>query len=242
MITTTGDLITFSLRATGICGVGQTPSAEDAATGLQLLRMMLAQWQRKRWLVPSLIDLPITSTGAAFYTIGPVRPTQLHAAFARMNAADAMPLDIQLGIIASREDYSAITLKSLSTFPAVAWLDTAWPTGRVYVWPIPPAGQFELHFVFPEALPTYTTLVDPIDLPPEYLEALMWSLCVRLQMSYGLSAKPDHVGAMRAALATIRQANLQPSVAGMPPGLPGRRGGSSVAAGSSPSFQSGGMW
>lgn len=241
MIETAGDLIAFTLRASGICGVGQTPSSEDANTGLQLLRMMLAQWQRKRWLVPSLIDLPITSTGAASYSIGPVRPTKLHAAFARMNAGGLNPIDYGLGIIEAREDYSAIGLKSLSTFPLVAWLDTAWPTGRVYVWPIPPAGQYELHFIFPEALPTYSAMTDPINLPPEYLEALMWSLCVRLQMSYGLTARPDHVGAMRAALQTLRQANTQATLLSMPAGVAGGRSGG-MAAGSSPGFQSGGMW
>jgi len=238
MITSTGDLITFCLRASGINGVGQTPSAEDSNTGLELLAMLVAQWQRKRWLVPSLIDLPITSTGAQSYTIGPVRPTMLHAAYARLLPAGSNPLDVSLGIIESREDYSQITLKSLSTWPAVAFLDTAWPTGRVYVWPIPPAGQFELHFIFPAALPTYTALTDPIDLPPEYREALLWSLCVRLQMTYGLPARPDHVAAMHQAVSVVSGANTQIGTLVSPIGA--RRGGS-MAAGSSPSFMSGGM-
>jgi len=240
MISSVGDLITFSLRASGINGIGQTPSAEDANTGLELLAMLVAQWQRKRWLVPSLTDMAITSTGAQSYTIGPVRPTKLHAAYARLLPAGLNPVDIGLGIVTSREDYSGIALKSLSTFPAVAYLDTAWPTGRVFVWPIPPADQFELHFVFPEALPAWTQLTDPINLPPEYIEALMWSLCVRLQMSYGLPARPDHVAAMRQALNTIRMANTQISELAVP--HPGGRHSGGIAAGSSPGFMSGGMW
>jgi hypothetical protein len=238
MIQTTGDLIAFCLRSSGINGVGQTPSAEDANTGLDLLRMLIAQWQRKRWLVPSLADMAVTSTGAQSYTIGPVRPALLHAAYARLLPAGPNPLDVPLGIIESREDYSQITLKSLSTWPSVVWLDTAWPTGRVYVWPIPPAGQFELHFVFPAALPTYTTLTDAIDLPPEYIEALLWSMCVRLQMSYGLPSRPDHVMAMHQSVAVVSAANTQIGTLVSPIGS--RRGGS-LAAGSSPGFMSGGM-
>jgi hypothetical protein len=200
---------------------------------------MMAQWQRKRWLVPSLTDMAITSTGAQYYTIGPVRPTTLHAAYARLSPGSAQPLDISLGIMRSREDYSAVTLKNLTRFPAVAYLDTAWPTGRVYVWPIPTAGTYELHFVFPEALPTYSALTDPINLPPEYMQALIYELAVRLAMQYGQTPAPANVQAMRAALNTIRLANAQIPTQAMP--AIGGRGHGGTAAGSSPSFQSGWM-
>jgi len=237
MITTTGDLITFCLRASGINGIGQTPSAEDSNTGLELLAMLVAQWQRKRWLVPALAETVVTATGAASYTLS-TRQTMLYAAYARLLPAGGNPLDVSLGIIESREDYSQITLKSLSTWPAAAFLDTSYPTAKVYVWPIPPAGQFELHFLFPSSLPTYATLTDALALAPEYYEALLWSLCVRLQMTYGLPARPDHVAAMHQAVSVVSGANTQIGTLLSPIGA--RRGGS-MAAGSSPSFMSGGM-
>ena len=66
MLDTTGDLITFVLRASGINGVGQTPLAEDSNTGLDFLRMLMAQWQRKRWLIwneyVSCVSLLLLST------------------------------------------------------------------------------------------------------------------------------------------------------------------------------------
>ncbi len=34
------------------------------------MNMMLAQWQRKRWLVYSLDDVSFAPTGAASYTVG----------------------------------------------------------------------------------------------------------------------------------------------------------------------------
>lgn len=236
-LNTAGDLIAFCLRTAGINGVGQTPTAEDINDGLIVLSSMMAQWQRKRWLVPSLTDMAITSTGAQSYTIGPVRPTTLHAAYARLSSGSALPLDISLSIMRSREDYSAVALKNLTTFPAVAYLDTAWPTGRVYVWPIPAAGIYELHFVFPEALPTYSALTDPINLPPEYMQALIYGLAVHLAMQYGQTPAPANVAAMRAALNTIRLANAQIPTQVMP--QLGGHGG--IAAGSSPGFLSGWM-
>jgi hypothetical protein len=81
-------------------------------------------------------------------------------------------------------------------------------------------------------------LTDAIDLPPEYIEALLWSMCVRLQMSYGLPSRPDHVMAMHQSVAVVSAANTQIGTLVSPIGS--RRGGS-LAAGSSPGFMSGGM-
>jgi hypothetical protein len=58
-------------------------------------------------------------------------------------------------------------------------------------------------------------------------------------MNYGLQPQPGHVAAMRAALNTIRMANTEVAVLGMPAGVSGGRG-SGRAASADPAFQSGG--
>jgi hypothetical protein len=227
MIVTTGDLITFTLRASGINGVGQTPIAEDSNTGLDMLRMVIAQWQQQRWLVWSETTISLLATGADFYTIGPgadfdvpSRPTKLHAAWCRMlpGAVGAPnPVDIPLAIIEAKENWSTIGIKDLKSLPSSVFLDTSWPIGRVYFWPVPPvANHYEMFLVLSAALPTYTTLVDPLNLPPEYLEAVMWSLCVRLQMAYGLPARQDHSAAMRQAMNVVMLANTQMATLALP--------------------------
>lgn len=216
MIQTAGDLITFALRASGLNGTGQTPSAEDANTGLQLLFSLLAQWQRKRWLVPDLGEVVCTATGTDPYTIGlgqqfnVARPDQITSAFARMlTGSGSNQIDFPLFIIEAREDYVKIPFKSIVSMPAALWYDSAWPVGFVHFYPIPPSGQYELHLNVKATLPVLTALTDTLSLPPEYMEALIWSLCVRLQMAYGLPARPDHMAAARQAMNTIRQANTQ---------------------------------
>jgi hypothetical protein len=232
MISTTGDLITFVLRASGINGVGQTPLAEDSNTGLDFLRMLIAQWQRKRWLIWNEPELSVVSTGANFYTIGPgqdfdtARPDKIHAAWCRMKPfGGPNPVDISLAIIEAKEDWSGISIKDLKSIPAAVFYDSAWPIGRVYFWPVPPGGDYEMHLVVKASLPTYATLTDPLNLPPEYLEAVMWSLCVRMQMAYGLPAGADHVAARKQAVAVVQMANTQIPLLSMPAALAGRRGG-----------------
>ena len=217
MISTTGDLCTFVLRASGINGVGQTPMAEDSNTCLQFLHSMLAQWSKKRWLTYVLQDVSVAaSTGATSYTIGPgqqfdcARPDHIHAAYIRLlTAPGPQTIDIPVEIITSREEWSSISVKNLQTMPAAVFYESGWPTGRVFWWPVPPANHYGLFLTVKLPLPVYTNLTDPINLPPEYMEALVWSLCVRMQMAYGLPARPDHAAAMQQAMETIRCANAQ---------------------------------
>lgn len=248
MIRTTGDLITFCLRASGINGVGQTPMAEDANTALEMLRMMVAQWQRKRWLVWDEHEMVLRATGQEHYTIGAggdfntPRPDRIENAYARLlsGTSTSMLVDFPLGIIEAKENYAQIQLKSLPWFPVALWYDSGWPLGSIYFWPIPQAGLFDLHVNVKAPLPVFSTLTDDLNMPPEYLEALMWSLCVRLQMAYGLPARQDHVAAMRMALNTIRMANVQMTTLSMPAAVSGPQR-SGVAASADPAFMSG-MW
>jgi hypothetical protein len=255
MIETTGDLIQFVLRASGISGVGQTPMPEDSNTGLDFLKLLLAQWQRKRWLVWNEQQVSCVATGANTYTIGPgqdfdtARPDKLHAAWVTIGPgvfttddgaelAEELPfplgaqpttrtpqmVDVSLSIIEAYEDWATIAIKDLKSIPAAVFYDSAWPIGTLRFWPVPPASVYELHLVVKGQLPVFTTLTDPLALPDEYIEALVWSLCVRMQMAYGLPSRPDHVQAMRQALETIKMANAQIPLLSMPHGLGGHRG------------------
>jgi hypothetical protein len=147
-------------------------------------------------------------------------------------------LDFPLSIIESREDYYQIGLKSLSSVPLAVFYESAWPTGVLRYWPIPAAATYELHIATKAVLPVYVGLTDALGVPPEYIEALLYSLAVRISMNYAQQPNPGHVAAMKAAMNTIRIANTQISTLSMPPGVVGRRG-SGVSADTSPSFQSG---
>ena len=212
---------------------------EDSNTGLDMMRMVLAQWAQKRWLVWSEAELSLTATGADFYTIGPgadfdvpVRPSKIHAAWCRLlPQAGSTPVDLPLTIIQAKEDWATIAIKNLKSIPSAVFLDTDWPQGQVRFWPVPAAAQqMQLFLVIKSTLPVYTTLTQQLSLPPEYIEALMWSLCVRMQMAYGLPARPDHAAAMKQATNVVMMANTQIATLQMP-GFGGRSGDVSSWAG-----------
>jgi hypothetical protein len=244
-LNTTGDLISFALKTCGVLGIGQTAQAEDSNDALVLLQVTLAGWQRKRWLVPNLTDVALLSTGAASYTIGVggdfnvPRPDRVLSGFFRMTITTPPQVDIPMSVISTREEYNHVVLKGLSTFPAGVFYDSAFPMGVLHFWPVPPAGEFEMHLTLKSALPVYVGLTDPINLPPEYLEALLYTLAVKLALNYGLDPRPGHVAAMTSAIQTIRLANAQIPELPMPAAVVNRRSGTSVAAGSSGAFNTG---
>jgi hypothetical protein len=124
-----------------------------------------------------------------------------------------LAIDFPLTILESKEDYSRIALKSLSTFPRYIFYDSAYPTGNVYTWPVLPAGIFELHILVKDVLTQFATLTTPINLPPEYYEALWSNLSLRLRTIYKIPAPPpgqdDVKDLAKASLDTIRGANTQ---------------------------------
>lgn len=70
MATTARDIIIRALEDVGVVGVGQTPLAEDLNFGLSRLNAMIGQYNRRRWLVYHLLDVPCITTGSNVYTVG----------------------------------------------------------------------------------------------------------------------------------------------------------------------------
>jgi hypothetical protein len=242
--------------------------SKDVADAFSLLVMMLAQWQRRRWLVWNEQEISLVSTGALSYTIGPrqdfntTRPDKIHAAFVRLlhtggggggpgsngallpamlpfplgegptagtgTTAVGRNVDIPLSIIEAREDWSTITIKDLGSIPAAVFYDSAFPVGRLYFWPVPPANAYEMRLAVKATLPVYQTVADDLALPPEYVDALVNNLAVRVALaSPGAQVSPLLLSQARASLNTIRLANTQIPLLSMPAALSGFRGGDS---------------
>lgn len=229
--TTIGDLAQQALRECGAFGLGQSPTADDTNEAWARIQWMLQQWERKRWLVPHLVNLSITSTGATSYTIGPggnidtgtgsVRPERIESAFVRqIQFPPPNQIDYPLRILQSREDYDKITLKTLQAGPGEAiFLDTAWPLGNVFVWPVPQASIYEIHVSVRDQLPNaWTTLATQVVLPYEYYAAILYNGALRLRSRFQLMTFPGDPlpGLARDSLATLRGPNTQIAKLRMP--------------------------
>lgn len=217
------DATAYSLRIAGILGVGQTALPQDTADATKALEMMLDQWQAKRWIVYRLEELSVRVTpGKDTYTIGPgiaadvpfdIRPPTMESAFVRQltGANDqSFPVDYPLRRIRSREEWNAISLKRLVSWPGAFFYDPTLPDGTFYIWPIPIQSFFELHFAVSAAitapLDASTELLD--FLPPETEEAITYNLAGRLRVNYHLPMDQALAAMARASLNTLRTTNF----------------------------------
>jgi hypothetical protein len=223
-MTTAVDLITLALKDIGALGIGQSISADDTADALATLNMMLGQWQGERLSVYHLVDTAIPSTGAQSYTVGTggnfnvQRPIKINAAYARLNAGSATPIDYPVTIIDAREDYARIALKALQSFPSYAYYDPAYPLGNLIFYPVPDS-TFQLHIVTMEALPQFAAPATVINLPPEYMAAIRYNLALYLAPSYQIDPQRSLVGLALNAKRVIKRMNWQPQSMTMPRGL-----------------------
>lgn len=135
-------------------GLGQSLNAEDINDGFTLLNRMLAQWQKRRWLVPNLYDVSAIGNGSKSNLIGPgqyynaARPDKIQAAyFKQLNGGGGgNQVSYPLIPIWSYEDYSRIALKDLQSWPQYYFYDAAFPNGNVFIWPVP-TSAYEIHLI-----------------------------------------------------------------------------------------------
>lgn len=146
-------------------------------------------------------------------------------------------IDYPLALIEAQEDYNKIALKSLSTWPSCVFYDAAmtmgtpiggnpsgtqYPYGNARFYPVPAAGQFEIHLLVKDVLQTISNLSADILMPPEYVEALQYNLAQRLCLKYQLPLPPELAGFALAALETIRGANFKIPMLQLPARLIGQ--------------------
>lgn len=246
---TAHDVIRLAMKMAGVLVAGQTLTAEDANDALLLLNSMIATWNQNRWMVYHLVDVACPSTQKQSYSVGPggdfnvPRPDRLQYAYARLNPTlgngdkplGYSPVDYPLTVVETHEEYAAISLKQLVSFPSCAFYDATLGLGTLYVWPIP-QDFFELHIVVKETLGEFATLDQPISFPPEYYECILYNLAGRLQLLYRQPIDGGIVALANSALNTVKVANHRVGSLRMPSAV-GR-----VGSGSWPAHGVGGMY
>lgn len=213
--TTPKDLITRALKRANVLGVGQTANPEDVNDAFAEMVSMLAEWQTDRYLVYQTVDVVAMSTGKQSYTIGPgcdfdiVRPERIEQAFARQLATGAQSaIDYNLEPLFAREDYDRIRLKNLSSWPQLIYYDRGFPTGNVFIWPIPNS-SFELHLTLMQQLQSFMNPAQAVNMPPIYARAIDYNLTVLLYPMYGLPPDPVVIATAKKLLNRLRGTNAE---------------------------------
>ena len=215
----------------GVLGVGQTALPQDTSDAMTALKMMVEQWQRKRWLVYRLddLDIPVVpykrtwSIGPGGDLDYPDRPGTIESAYLRQVTGvgpDTFPVDFPLRRIPSKEAWNRVPLKHLGSWPFQFFYDPTQPKGTFYLWPIPIQSLFELHLSVPQDVSNFTGTEEITDfLPPESEMAIVYNLALLLRTNYMLTPDPGLLAQARASLNVLRTLNFQMQSLRMPDGL-----------------------
>lgn len=227
--TTPRDIINLALKTANVVGVGQSSLPEDINDCFNMLNMMIAQWQRRRYMIYNLQTISITATGATSYTIGTgqqfniARPAKIEAAFIRMQGGSTLPVDYPLQVLRAKEDYDRISIKTLNAFPQYVFYDSSFPVGNVFVWPVP-NNQYQIFLTVMTQLQAFQNLSEQIVMPNEYLDALQWNLADRILTIYGLPENPKITRYAEVSMRAIMEVNSQIPLLHMPVALRGKSG------------------
>lgn len=232
LVDTCQGLLTNALVDAGIVGIDEDIETPVINRAFIQANWLLAQWARKRFLCYQIQDYAFVSTGAQSYAVGKglsidinPRPDRLEYAFIRFlngTPSGGLAVDVPLNVIAARENYAQIAVKSVGTIAKSVFYDPGWPAGTLYPWPVPQASIYEIHCGFKVVLPRFASLQQPVNFPPEYEAALNWCLARRLRASNQMPADQTIDSLARDALNTIRLANQQMGTLSLPRALRNR--------------------
>lgn len=218
-MTTARDLCTRALKKLGVVSASHDAEPEDINDALAELNGMLAEWRVDRLMVYRLVDATKVADGSATYTVGPTgdivlgqRPNRIEGCYFTQTAGSQV-VSYDGTVIDSLEDYAKITLKALATVPTHVFYDPVHSAGNgngvIYPWPVPDS-SWTIHLLVRVILQVISTLNDTITLPPEYENAIVYNLAVRLSTNYGdMTLSPTTRGIAAATKRLIATSNLR---------------------------------
>lgn len=215
-------LITGALRLIGVIAEGETPSANTIGDALSALNDMLDSWSNE-----SLIAFPVLREAFALSAAG-LHQTYSWGAGGTLNSACPMRIKnaliqltgsspaIELPLeILNQDQYAHVVLKTLqSNFPLYCYIDDAYPSRSVNVWPVPTDSTNSLVFYSVKPL-TLAALNTALSVPPGYLRAMRFNLAVELAPEFGKTVPEAVLGIAMESKALIERNNTRPIYLGM---------------------------
>jgi hypothetical protein len=194
---TVSDLLIKSMKKIGVIASGETPPVTELQDALLDLQLMLRSWASKKIQVYATVsESKVLTANQGVYTwavggnINSLRPYEIVSAFIR----DSNNSDTTLTRL-SKNMYNDIGTKSRAGIPDYYWYNPTYPLGLLYLFPIPDTS----YTLYIDSLKPFTELSnfnlisDTFSFPPDYEEAVIYNLCVRLAPEFGKSVPQETI-------------------------------------------------
>lgn len=211
-------LLKQAIRKTGALDLLAEPEPTEYENALESANSML-----KTWAVNGLVTFHIVKenfaleAGKADYTIGTdgdfntARPNQVVVGFLR----DSNGYDYPVKVI-DREKYNSLPVKTLSARPTEIYVYPTFPLSTIYTNTEPD----QAYTLYLDSLKPLTALAldTELNLPPEYEEAIIYNLAMRLCPDYGRQVP---VIVAKVADDSLKALSIQPVPESNMEGVPG---------------------
>lgn len=186
---TASDAIDFALQKLGIIGGGESPNADDGATALMQLNLMLKSWAMQGPNLWGRAEQTVTLIdGTQNYTLSPQPATVENVRFA-VDGVETRPLTEW-----SRNDWDRAPIKTSEGEPVIYVVDRQRASTILTLWPIPAdftALAWTLVVSYERRLQDIATISQDIDVPQEWLETVGFNLAKKLRVDFPPSAAHD---------------------------------------------------
>lgn len=203
-------IITRSMRLAGTIGVGETPTADESANGLEALNAMLASWQIQRLYVYQIRSEQFTWTAnQQTRTVGSAGnfATDLPTRVADNCSFTVNSIDYVVRLI-DIDAWNAIPDKTTtSSFPWWIYPEYGAALVTLYAYPIPNANvTFNLRSW--KRLQSFSALTTDLALPPGNERAMAFSLAEEWAgPEFGITPPPGVIAIARGARKALRRIN-----------------------------------
>ena len=202
-MTTVLDLITDAMQESGVLTKSETPTNDEAQTGLRMLNRIIGSWSNSSTTQFERVteSFPLTN-GTTSYTMGSggdfdtVRPTNIVEAHVRQGN-----IDYNLSIVSDRV-YQSVVYKSIIGVPELLNFTNTFPLATINIYPAP-SPSYTLFITSEKPLTSYATTAATVSLPSGWIDALIYALAIRLARIYGQPADPALIALARESKAMI---------------------------------------
>ena len=212
------DILQDALIFVGAYAQGQTPNTDDMSLAFRIINRKIDSLSAEKLSMVGLMRSGYPLTGTIVYGYGPgqvwskiTRPIKIRSASVQATNGTEKPCRI-----ATSDQWGAVPDKSRTgVFVEDMFYDAGYPTGNIYVSPIPNSGSMVL-WTF-EAIPQLLSQTGTVDLAPGYTETIVMIAAVELCIAFQRPLTEELNNAALQAKSVIAQLNAEVYSAPAPP-------------------------
>lgn len=209
------EILQQALQTIGAVSFGESLEPEVTQSSMLHLNSLLRKWSNNYMNYLTYDQIYTTSANKAVVTMG----SAANGEFPAPSYGDILErpasidqVDVIMGTltfpvpIKSYSEYTKLPIKNVISIPQACYYREGMPFNELWFFPVIPS-SYAVRVVGKAYLPQYTNISELVVMPPEYIEALIYSLAQKLAPMFGQNASDGLYRMSNSAMKHIKQRN-----------------------------------